>query len=271
VITLAAGGATVQIYPDHGGRVGQISADGTPLLRGAENARPGWSDWGAYVLLPWSNRIPAGTFTFEGRTLHVPVNWPDGTALHGLVAWRRWDVVSVSADAAELTVDVHEDAYTVRGRQATSLTASALELLVEVTNRGPERVPVGLGLHPWFRAGPVRVPADLIWPGDGPMPAGAPRPVTPDEDLRSLRVPPSMDRCYTGLSGNHADVPGARLRWSDAVTQVVVFSGDPAWVCVEPVTMASDGFRLAEQGMPGTGVAALDPDETFAVTYTFEW
>ena len=60
--------------------------------------------------------------------------------------------------------------------------------------------------------------------------------------------------------------PELRLHWTGPVTQVVVFSGDEGWVCVEPVTMANDGFRMADEGMPGTGVLALDPGESFAVT-----
>jgi galactose mutarotase-like enzyme len=55
------------------------------------------------------------------------------------------------------------------------------------------------------------------------------------------------------------------------VTQVVVFSGAPGWVCVEPVTMANNGFELSDAGMNGTGVIVLAPGEATAVSYRFEW
>jgi aldose 1-epimerase len=151
------------------------------------------------------------------------------------------------------------------------LSPTELEHTLEVVNRADHDVPVGLGIHPWFHAGPVRVPADSFWPGATPLPDGPSRPVTADEDLRESRVPPPMDRCYTGLTDTVLEVPGIRLEWSGPVTQVVVYSEDPEWVCVEPVTMANDGFGLAARGVDGHGVIVLAPRESTSVTYRFVW
>jgi hypothetical protein len=93
----------------------------------------------------------------------------------------------------------------------------------------------------------------------------------PDKDLRSLRNAPPMDSCFTGLTEAAVDVPGIRLTWSGPIQHVVVYSGDPDWVCVEPVTMANDGFRLADEGCADSGVIVLDQSESTGVTYTFEW
>jgi aldose 1-epimerase len=270
-ILLAADGVSVTIFPAAGGRLGQIEVDGNPLLRGVEDAALGWGWWGSYPLLPWSNRIPDGTFLFEDQELRVPVNWDDGSALHGLSAWVPWNVTAQDQTRVELEVVVTKGCYDVIGRQVFEIAPTHLDQTLEVTNRGAARVPVGLGIHPWFKAGPVRVPAELTWPGDGPMPSGSPVAVSPDNDLRALRVPPPMDRCYTGLTDTCVDVPGLRLHWTGPVTQVVVFSEAEGWVCVEPVTMANDGFALAAAGTPGTGVLALDAGESTSVTYRFEW
>jgi aldose 1-epimerase len=266
-IELVAGAARATVHPAAGGRLGRLEVDDHGLLRGPEDAPPGapWSEWGAYPLLPWSNRISGGTFTFEGRTSRVPVNWKDGTALHGLTAWRPWTVRS-----AELVIEVAVGPYQVAGRQRFALHPTHLDLELEVTNLGPDRVPVGLGIHPWFVAGPIEVPASKVWPGD-PIPTGPARPVAPDEDLRRARVPPLMDRCYTGLSGTALHVPGLWLSWEGPITHVVVFTGVPGWVCVEPVTMANDGFRMADAGFEGTGVLALDPGHAERVAYRFDW
>jgi hypothetical protein len=80
-----------------------------------------------------------------------------------------------------------------------------------------------------------------------------------------------MDRCFTQLTASAVEVPGVRLSWEGPVTQVVVYSETPGWVCVEPVTMANDGFRLAASGIEGTGVIALDPEAMLSVTYRYEW
>jgi len=271
-VELTAGAASVRLFPEAGGRLGQIEVDGTRLLRGEEFASLGWGHWGSYPLLPWSNRIPRGEFSFEGRACSVPVNREeDGTAIHGLVAAVPWRVVEIDERSATMEVRVVEGSYDVRGSQSFTVTETHLDQTLAVTNTSDATVPVGLGIHPWFIAGEVRVPADRMWPGDTPMPTGPSVPVDADHDLRALRVPPPMDRCFTALTDTTAEVPGLRLSWSGPVTQVVVYSGTPGWVCVEPVTMANDGFGLAERGIEGHGVAALAPGETFEVKYRFAW
>ncbi|HVE94827.1 MAG TPA: hypothetical protein VNB24_07895 [Acidimicrobiales bacterium] len=270
-VELRAGPASVRIFPDEGGRLGQIEVDGTRLLRGEEFASLGWSQWGSYPLLPWSNRIPGGRFTFDGRVCQVPVNRDDNTAIHGLVAWVPWSLVAADERSATIEVRATEGCYDVLGSQTFTVSPTHLDQTLAVTNLSDAVVPVGLGIHPWFVAGEVRVPADRMWPGDTPIPTGPPVLVDAGHDLRTPRVPPPMDRCFTELSGTTAEVPGLHLSWTGPVTQIVVYSGTPGWVCVEPVTMANDGFGLAERGIDGHGVVGLSPGETCAVAYRFAW
>jgi aldose 1-epimerase len=270
-VVLEGRDAAVTVSPDRGGRLAQIEVGARRLLRGPEHAHLGWAFWGSYPLIPWCNRIPDGRFRFEGRDLAVPVNWADGSAIHGLGMDAPWRVASQGQAAVELTIEMAEGPYRVSGGQLLELTDDSLHQRLEVTNQGDDDVPVGLGIHPWFRAGAVRVPADLMWPGDGPIPDGPATPVSGDDDLRTLRVPPPMDRCYSGLTDTEVEVPGVRLSWAGPVTQVVVYSEEPGWVCVEPVTMANDGFRLRHQGVAGAGVIVLPPGETVGVSYRFEW
>lgn len=277
MITLTAGRAgrvVASVRPDVGGRLGQVTVDGRRLLRDEdESDGQGWAFWGSYPLLPWSNRIPGGRFVFEGRTYEVPVNWKDGTAIHGLTAWVPWAVDSVAADgsSAVLSIEVDVAPWRVRGEQRFTLRADGLDHTVAVVNVGDEAVPVGLGIHPWFRARELRVPADLVWPAEGSLPVGPPRPVTPEEDLRVRRVPAPLDACFTGLTGSAADVGDVRLAWEGPVTQVVVYSEEPGWLCVEPVTMANDGFGLMARGTPGHGVVVAAPGHRVEVAYHLRW
>ena len=180
VLTLTEGAARVDLYPGVGGRIGQITIGDRRLLRGPEHADVGWPWWGSYPMLPWVNRIAGGVAHFEGDTITVPVNWPDGTAIHGLACAQPWQIVSTGDRQATLAIEADHDRYHVRSTQQFSLAADALDLDIELVNLAPWRVPVGIGIHPWFVAAPVRVPADLIWPGDGPdargpAASGAPR------------------------------------------------------------------------------------------------
>ena len=80
-----------------------------------------------------------------------------------------------------------------------------------------------------------------------------------------------MDRCFTGLTDTSADIGDLTLSWRGPITQVVVYSGEPGFVCVEPQTMATDGIRMADAGVAGTGVIALDPGATLSVGYRLAW
>jgi aldose 1-epimerase len=267
-LRLCAGAASAWIFPADGGRLGQLDFGGGALLRGPADGMS-WLHWGAYPLLPWSNRIPGGHVKVGGLDAFVPVNnHDDGTAMHGLAANCAWTVGEVTDTTADLWVHASAGPYAVRGSQRFALRADALELTLTVRNVADHAVPAGLGIHPWFRGGSITLPAAMKWPGD-PMPLGSPVPVGPDDDFREGAVPPVMDRCFTDLSATSVDVPGLRLAWDGPVTQVVVYSGEPGWVCVEPVTMANDGFNLAARGVAGHGVQWLDPDAEMSVRYTF--
>lgn len=267
-LVLQAGSASALVYPDAGGRLGQLDLGDGPLLR-APDVDPGWDQWGCFPLLPWSNRIPGGHLRFGDIDAQMPVNAPDGSAIHGLVADVPWTVVASSGDAAELEVVTHVDPYRIRGRLAFELLAHGLVLTLSVINEGDGAVPVGLGIHPWFHHGSVRIPADQRWPGE-PLPTGPPQPVDGLHDLRSAVVPVEMDACFTGLTDTVADVPGARLRWDGPVTNVVVYTGERSWTCVEPVTMPNDGFSLAPEVAAAHGVRVLGPGESLKVRYQFE-
>jgi aldose 1-epimerase len=267
MLTLSAGTSTARIFPDDGGRLGQLDFGDGPILRGRHPTLP-WDAWGAYPLLPWSNRIPGGRVVFGDIDEQLPVNWRDGSAIHGLTADVPWRVDGAETDSASLSVEAAQPPYDVRGEQRFTLADGALDLEVAVVNYASRAVPVGLGIHPWFRAGVVRVPAAARWPGE-PVPTAPPIPVAGDDDLRDGRVPALMDRCYTRLTATTAVAPGAELSWDGAVSQVVVYTGEPGWVVVEPVTMANDGFGLAERGVAGHGVQVLEPGARFAVKYRF--
>ena len=269
VVVLHAGEAEATLDPLAGGRIADLRRNDVPLLRRLEDSPGTWAFWGSFPLLPWSNRIPHGTFMFEGEIFHVDVNWPDGSALHGLAATAPWQVDTLTASTAELSADLAGGPYVVRGRQTFELSPDRLVQTLTVENRGDRRLPFGLGIHPWFTGGPIRVPAASLWPSREALPTGPARPVERAEDLRARTIPPSMDQCYTDLESSDADAPGVRLSWNGPITQVVVYTAVECWGCVEPVTMANDGFRLLAEGVDGHGVVALDPGESLGAIYSF--
>lgn len=268
MITLRAGRASAEIDPQAGGRLGQLDFGDGPLLRGpADGLR--WTDWGCYPLAPWSNRIPSGRLVSGEVDAQLPVNHHDGSAIHGLVAERPWEVTSNSGQRAELQIRVREEPFEIAARQVFDLSDTTLVLTLAVTNLAERTLPMGIGIHPWFRAGPVTVSADHVWPGE-PLPVAQPRRVAGRWDLRTPTRPAPMDACFTGLAGCAATAPGVQLSWQGPVTHVVVYSGEPGWVCIEPVTMANNAIALAELGVAGHGLQQVAPGGSLEVRYTFE-
>jgi aldose 1-epimerase len=275
VLAAADGTVTATIHPTDGGRLAQIDVGGRRLLKDRDDREQAWAFWGCYPLIPWSNRIADARFRFAGRVWHLDERWVDGTAIHGLVNRAPWRVVDrPGADNGRLTlaIDLHRAPWDLACTQRFALSHDRLELGVTVGNIGATASPVGIGIHPWFRAGVVVVPADRIWPAAQSIPTGPPRPVRPEEDLREGAVPPpTMDDCFTGLSGKRVGLPDLELAWTGPVEQVVVYGGEPGWVALEPVTNANDGFNLMDAGVDGHGVIVLEPGASTGVTYTFRW
>lgn len=273
-VVLALGELQAELAPARGGRVAQLDLGSGPLLRpesAVDDDDPTrWALWGSYPLAPWSNRIAGGRFTFDGETYQLPVNFPDGTAIHGLVADRAWEVTAHDATSAVLRTTTDTPPYRVTVVQRFALHESGLDQELSVTNDGDRRVPVGLGVHPWWRASTLQADARSIWPaGADCLPTGPAVPVDAAHDLSVRRVPPLMDSCFTGLATTRAVLDDVVIEWDDDVEHLVVYTGVPGWICVEPVTNANDAFNLDNRGVPGTGTRILAPGETTSCRLRF--
>lgn len=271
-ITLTAGDATAWIRPEVGGRLGSLSVAGRELLRREDAAGDlGWAFWGAYPLVPWSNRVVGGRVVLEDETFDVPTNWPDGTAIHGLVATAPWEVEHADDRTAILATRVHHDPWALSCRSTFVIHRSELTWELAVHNDADRSVPVGLGIHPWFRHGPLSVPAAAYWPTQDCLPTGPPEPVGADIDLREQRQAPPLDVCYTGLEGASAQIAALQLRWTGPIEHVVVYAADPDWLCVEPVSNVNDPFNVRARGLPGDGLIDVAPGGSLVAVYTFDW
>lgn len=217
-VVLLSGAARADIYPDAGGRLGQLDFGDGPLLRGPDPSLS-WLQWGAYVMAPWVNRIPGGHLRVGDIDAQVPINNDDGTAIHGLVANVPWSVDETTDSTASLSVVTNVEPFNVRVAQSFALTSQALDLTVLLTNIGERSAPVGLGLHPWFRA-------------------------------HKAQPKPPIDRCVDAPADGAVDVGGVMLLWRGPITSLHVFTGVPGWVCFEPQTMTStgDGWTWLDPG-----------------------
>ena len=155
----------VVILPDVGGRIHRIRAFGQDLLRTPDDPAVHTVEpflWGAYVMSPWCNRAAPGTMVVAGREVTLAANFPDGTAIHGLVSSAGWiqrpngDLAFVGGGGAW--------PWAFEVSQSASLSGTTLTLEYRVRNLDDAPMPAGIGLHPWFRRPlEVRLPAEAVY------------------------------------------------------------------------------------------------------------
>ena len=275
VLTIADGPIQVELLPAAGARLHRLRAFGHDLLRTPDDPTEHVRDpfrWGAYLMAPWCNRIAAEPVDINGKTVSLPSNFPDGTAIHGQVYDAPWDVQSDDS----LEIIAGGDGWPWRYRCSLRVTIADAALTIEqsLTNLADSPMPAGLGLHPWFRR-----PLDLAVHADAVLtsnldPGASVETVSGSFDLRATRpVPEDLDATWLGLRD-----PAVALRWPEigvtatmrvrsaaGVCIVVASPGSLDAVAVEPQTHAPQGLRRFLEGEPGA-LQALKPGGTLVLT-----
>lgn len=258
-----------------------------PIWRPAPESPSHFNDLACYLLAPWSNRIAAARFPFAGRELRLRPDWPDGTAIHGVVKDRTWTILDRSPVSARLAFESRRHAdlnwpWVFDATARYELDEQSLEVELAITNRSDSPMPAGLGFHPfymrrlWDDRDEVAIRASLPgrYPAAGMIPTA---PARADEVTRHLAAglplkPLDLDDVFAGFDpATTITWPASGIRASFTVSpnlnHTVIYS-PPAQphFCLEPVSMVNDGFNLLAHGQPGTGVTILAPGESRSAT-----
>ena len=150
LVRIAGGPIELEVLPAVGARLHRLRAFGRDLLRTPDDLRPHVDDpyfFGSYPMAPWCNRVPAGRALVAGREIDLPASFPDGTAIHGQVSHRPWDVVGEGSFRIAAGGDGWPWPYEVE--QHVEIAGDSLRLTLRLTNRSPDPMPAGIGFHPW--------------------------------------------------------------------------------------------------------------------------
>ena len=282
VMVLASLGATLwtlrlPVQADRDGRRGHAGS-AAEILEGDHGVEelqenPGFR---GRILTPFNDRIPQGRYRFNGASYELPANDPtDGSAIHGLVYKRVFDVCELSADfrSAEVKLQtvVGDDEYAgypfaIRVSVAYRLDAFGLRTTIAVKNESSSPAPVSMGMHPYFLLDSAVGDTTLYCPGDAYvevdgqlLPTGAHVPIqgscfdytapsalsTPlDIAIRREHSPSALtviDRCNDRLvvEQNNAPFGYTQLFVPDSATSLAV----------EPVSAATNAFNMPELGL----------------------
>ncbi|MBI2954647.1 MAG: aldose 1-epimerase [Chloroflexi bacterium] len=249
--------------------------------------------WGNPILFPFPNRVRHARYSFEGHLYHLDVNMPEGHHLHGLVCYRPWHVDGVRADdrgaviRCSFNAEDHPDVlqqypFPFLLTVAYILSGNSLLCEIEVRNVGSRPLPMGFGLHPYFRVplAPdgsrdeclITIPAERVWQLDAEkLPTGQQVPVPQGLDFRKPRPLDKvyLDHSYTGLTRDAGQTtcrlidPRARVEvigeFGPEFPELVVLApADRSTVSFEPYSCVTDAINLAAH-RPDTGLVALRP------------
>jgi aldose 1-epimerase len=237
----------------------------------------------SFVMIPYSNRIEQGRFTFGGQAYQLAN--AERHASHGDTRTRPWMVEEVRAQAIRCSFDArpHEQVnwpWPFAAELTYALNDRQLISTITIWNRGESPMPVGAGWHPYYsrwltRPGePVQVQFKVtgVYPdaNDNRIPSGPPQLLAPHQNfsvLRALAPENFIDCCCTGYDGGGVIAwpeSGIRLRYrcSAACTHLVFFNPAKPYFAMEPVTNANNGVNLYAQGEPTSGIRVLAPGES---------
>ncbi|MFB3041995.1 MAG: aldose 1-epimerase [Candidatus Poribacteria bacterium] len=256
--------------------------------------------YGNPILFPFPNRIRGGEFTFEGKTYRFDKRSKSPTSIHGLLLNKPYRVESTRADDESATLicslDSREFPEVIRQypfpfelKITYTLKAAILTMDIEIENLGDVNMPMGFGIHPYFRvllspeSSPnnvrITVPVAKYWELDEVLvPTGRILNVSEDLDLQIGKPFEGMkfDHVFTevhlsnGVSRCIIDDQDAKIRLileADAQFRELVVYTPPnrPSICFEPYTCPTDAINLETRGIDA-GVIVLKPGEEFSGT-----
>ena len=239
------------------------------------------------VLAPWPNRVRDARWVSDGVVQQLDISEPaHGGALHGLLAFTDFDLVTSSDDAVTLGAFIapqHGWPFALETGVRYALEPDGIRVTHTVRNVSAARSPCAVGAHPFLRVGDTPVDAltltataETFFEVDDALNPTAEVPVTAEVDLRAGRRIGGLrlDTAYGTLT--HAEdgasawleaPDGARTTlWQDpdwgylqvfTTTQFPRPEGLGTAVAVEPMTAPPDALNS------GQGLIWIEPDGTW--------
>ena len=234
-------------------------------------------------LLPWPNRIRDGRYSFDGAEYQLPITEvPRHVAIHGLNEGFAWELVSHTHAQVVQQHTFHPEEGWPGVLTATithSMSASGLQVDVDVVNDGDASLPYGYGVHPYFAFPDVdtvelELPfADELQVDEDRLLPVALAPITHGKDFRAARrlgqtvfdtafTGPTEPRWTVRLTGTqHTEEVwgGEMMPWVQIYTRP-----ERDAVAVEPMTCGPDAFN---DGPTHDGLVVLSPGQRHTSTW----
>ena len=281
--------ANVEIAPELGGAIlayhVKLNSQFIPILRNASKAKSVHESC-CFPLVPYSNRIRHGKFSWQNKSITLPLNHPpEKHSLHGHGWQLPWDVIEHTENS--VTLQYHFNAadwpFSYTAQQVFTLEGTSLSISLSLINTSNNTMPAGLGLHPYFSLTDnttIKCVAQQMWVTDDEcMPTtlvDAPKALVSNGKL--LIKGSHLDNAFTGFTGEATITwpewqAQANISTSENCRFMVLYSPENKhspenenFFCFEPVTHCTDAINLSQQGVKNTGIVSLEPHEKMTVS-----
>jgi len=270
LVAVSNGDLEVTVVPRLGARLHSLTFRGQDVMRTPpdieDHARKPFY-WGGYIMAPWCNRIVPGPVEIGGRTIDLPSNFSDGTAIHGQVYVVPWQ----QTGEGDFSIEGEGNGWPWRYRVELGVRVDGYDVVVAQTLHNLDEVamPGGIGIHPWF-AGRIdlMINSDKVFASNDDS-SPQPEQVSGNLDLRQPRaLEMGVDAAWPDVAAPQVVMtwPEARVRVDmnvDAPEIHIVAAhvkDVPDAIAVEPETHAPQGLRRLVKGEPG-GLAMIAPGD----------
>lgn len=219
---LRAGNLVLDVDPLLGGAVTRFTAGGFPVFREWQQKPASVSDCASFPLIPFSNRVRNGRFSFGGAAFQIALDKKNPQfANHGHTRHHPWQVVACTETGLSLRFTYPEPSWAwpfpFTAEQHFELTPTRLTMRASIRNDHTALAPAGIGFHPYFTRLPDTVlgfSAGCVWETDeldisvrSAVPEGR-FSFTPAKAIEALPI----NHAYGGWNGSAAIIHPSGLR-----------------------------------------------------------
>lgn len=284
LVHLENGKWMISLWPDKGGCIVSAQYRGFPVFKPANlNAVEAGDVFASscFPLIPYSNRIAGGHFSFAARDYDLEPNHSDHIfPIHGNGWQSSWQIEKLAQHMCEMSMTYTPVKggwpWAYKATQKISLHDNVFKIELCLENIDEQPFPAGLGFHPAFSdsaAAQVKFKTGDMWQCDDqliPIRRSLLTELNDFSDFKKIKDI-HLDNCFEDWGGKAEFkwpklAGGIRMDGSSNLSHLVVYN-DPKndYFCAEPVTHVNNGLNMSGEN----AISILQPNKQFSVLAAF--